>query len=236
MIDLAVEMEQNDCPFVEATCDHSITFGTVHWEFDTAARQLETRMVAEAEAPAVLDAGLSTVQDHGKTSEITLLRREGERAHIRTVTEETHALTAIRDNRGYITGPFQTADGSELWHVGFDRGRDADDALADLDRENDFDVLERSAAGLPNEGVEHAGAAMTLIEGCRDLSETERETLEAAVSAGYFESPRDATLGSLAEEFDVSKPAVSKNLRRGERKMIERVIAVLDDIDSDVNM
>jgi predicted DNA binding protein len=29
----------------------------------------------------------------------------------------------------------------------------------------------------------------------------------------------------------VSKPAVSKNLRRGERKMIERVVDALDEID-----
>jgi len=35
----------------------------------------------------------------------------------------------------------------------------------------------------------------------------------------------------LAAEFDVSKPAVSKNLRRGERKMVERVVDALSDLD-----
>ena len=38
-------------------------------------------------------------------------------------------------------------------------------------------------------------------------------------------------LGDLAEEFDVSKPAVSKNLRRGERQMVERVVDALSDLD-----
>lgn len=215
MIDLAVEMEQYDCPFVETTSDHRLTFGAVHWSSVADTREFETRMVAEAEDPEALDAGLATLQDHRRMNDITLLRREGANAHLRAVTGETDAMRAIRDNRGYITGPFHAEGGSEVWHVGFDRGRDADDALSDLDRDNEFEVLERSAASFPDDSAAEAGAAMTLIEGCRDLSETERETLEEAVSSGYFESPRDATLGSLAEEFGVSKPAVSENLRRG---------------------
>jgi len=79
--------------------------------------------------------------------------------------------------------------------------------------------------------VQNAGAAMTLIEGCRDLSDVERQTLEAAVTDGYYENPRDATLGTLADRFDVSKPAVSKNLRRGEQKMIQRVIEAIENIE-----
>lgn len=35
--------------------------------------------------------------------------------------------------------------------------------------------------------VKNAGAAMTLIEGCRDLSETGRETLETAVQRAVRE-------------------------------------------------
>ncbi|WP_438267351.1 helix-turn-helix domain-containing protein [Haladaptatus halobius] len=72
---------------------------------------------------------------------------------------------------------------------------------------------------------------MALIEGCRDLSNVERETLEHAVKDGYFQSPRSATLGTLADELGVSKPAVSKNLRRGQRKMIERVVEALELLD-----
>lgn len=230
MIDIALEMEQYDCPFIDTTADHALAFGAVHWEFDTAARALESRMVAEAEAPETLDTGLSTLRAHRNTNDVTLLRRQGDVAHLRTVVAETDAMGAIRDNGGYITGPFHVENGSETWHVGFDRGRDADAALSALDNDNEFDVLDRSAASFPSEA--DAGAAMTLIEGCRDLSDTERETLEEAVSAGYFQSPRDATLGSLAEEFDVSKPAVSENLRRGERKMIQRVIDALDDMET----
>lgn len=230
MIDIALDMEQDDCPFIDTTVDHALAFGAVNWEFDTASRAVESRMVVEADAPVAVDEGLATFRAHRNTRDVSLLRRRGNVAHVRTVIDETNAMGTIRGNGGYITGPFHIEGGHETWHVGFDRGRDADDALSELDRDNEFEVLERSAATFPDEAG--AGAAMTLIEGCRDLSETERETLEEAVAAGYFKSPRDATLGSLAEAFDVSKPAVSENLRRGERKMIRRVIDALEDIDA----
>ena len=233
MIELVIDMEQYDCPFIETTADHDVEFAAVHWDFDTAAREFETRMVVEAHDSDALDAGLSTLRDHRNMNEISLLRRQDEVAHLRTVAAETDAMGAVQGNGGYITGPFHVEGGSETWQVGFDRGTDADDALADLERDNEFDVIDRSPASLEElqSVVQRVGPAMTLVEGCRDLSDTERETLEEAVSSGYFESPRDATLGSLAEEFDVSKPAVSKNLRRGERKLIARVVDALEDID-----
>lgn len=47
------------------------------------------------------------------------------------------------------------------------------------------------------------------------LSETQRETLELALSEGYFDVPRRINLGELAERLDVSDSAVSQRLRRG---------------------
>jgi predicted DNA binding protein len=75
--------------------------------------------------------------------------------------------------------------------------------------------------------------AISLLDGCRELSTVERETLDAAVSEGYFTTPREATLSTLAERFDVSKMAVSKNLRRGERKILGRVMDAVDELDTE---
>jgi predicted DNA binding protein len=233
MIDLAMDMEQYDCPFIDTTADYEVAFSATQWDFDQRHRELETRMVVEGEDRASIDTGLRALRDHGNMQDYTLLSRQGNVAHIRTVIDETDAMRTIRNHDGYITGPFYIEDGSEVWHVGFDRSREVEDALSDLERENEFDVLERNDQSLPDmqQLIQNAGAAMTLIEGCEDLSNVERQTLERAVESGYFRSPRDADLGTLADEFDVSKPAVSKNLRRGQRKMIERVIDALDDLE-----
>jgi hypothetical protein len=46
------------------------------------------------------------------------------------------------------------------------------------------------------------------------LTPTQWETVTVAHDRGYFEVPRRATLGDLAEHFDVSEQAVSQRLRR----------------------
>jgi predicted DNA binding protein len=233
MIEISMDVEQYDCPFVDTTADHGVEFAAVHWDFDRTRRELETRMVVEGADRDDLSNGLDALRSHPNMNDYRLVKRRGDAAQIRTVVEETDAMGTIRGHDGYITGPFYAVGGSEEWHVGFDRADAADEALVDLEQHNEFDVIERSNTALPDaqEIIRNAGAAMTLIEGCQDLSETERETLETAVSSGYFETPRDASLGHLADEFDVSKPAVSKNLRRGQRKMIDRVVDALDDIE-----
>lgn len=233
MIDVTLDMEQYDCPFVHATEEHDLAFSAVHWEFDTATDTLETRMVVEGDDRASLGQGLSELRAHDGLREYTLLSKTGDVAHIRSVVDQTAAMETVRSGGGYITGPFYVADGSELWHVGFDDRGEADGTLSRLDRENEYEVLERDEPDLPElQGfIQNAGAAMTLIEGCKDLSDVERETLETAASEGYFESPRSATLGTLADEFDISKPAVSKNLRRGQRKMLQRVVDAMSELE-----
>lgn len=233
MIDITMDVEQDDCPFVDTTGEREVCFSAIQWDFDRTNDRLETRMVVEGEDRASLSAGLSTLRDHRNVHDYDLLTRRGSVAHVRTTVAETDAMATIRDNGGYVTGPFHVEDGSKIWHLGFDAVEDADTALGELDRTTEYEVLERTNTELPEmqDFVQNAGAAMTLIEGCRDLSDVERETLETAVSGGYFESPRGATLGYLADEFDVSKSAVSKNLRRGQQKMIRRVVEALEELE-----
>ena len=233
MIDVTMDMEQYDCPFIDTTDDHAVAFSAVQWEFDTQARQLETRLVVEGADRSVLDDGLDALRAHRNMREFDLLVRNDDVAKIHTRIGETDAMGTIRNNDGYITGPFYIAEGSEVWHVGFDREDHADAALSELERNNEFDVVDRTGVEPTTiqDFVDNVGAAMTLIEGAKDLSTVERRTLERAVDGGYFNAPRDTDLGDLADEFDVSKPAVSKNLRRGQRKMLQRIVEAFDDIE-----
>ncbi|MFC7176231.1 helix-turn-helix domain-containing protein [Halosegnis marinus] len=235
MIDLTLDMQQYDCPFIDTTVDHDVAFSAVHWEFDSNERSLSTRMFVEGDDRGALENGLSALTDHEHMHDARLLSKQDAVAHVRTTIHETDAMATVRRNDGYVTGPFHIESGSELWHIGFDRESAADGTLASLDTDNDFDVVERSDLSLSdvNGFVRNVGAAMTLVEGCKDLSDTERRTLETAVGEGYFESPRGATLGDLADRFDVSKPAVSKTLRRGEGKLLSRAVDALDDIDEE---
>jgi predicted DNA binding protein len=52
------------------------------------------------------------------------------------------------------------------------------------------------------------------------LTESQREALLVAFEAGYFEEPRDATLGDVAAELDISQPAAGGLLRRGIKRLL----------------
>ena len=234
MIDLDIDMRQYDCPFIDTTDDVDIAFSAVQWQLDTSDEQLETRLVATADSRGALEDGLRALREHSNMRECYILSKRDDVAQIGTTIEVTNAMRTIQDNGGYITGPFRIEDGRERWHVGFDDDGDEDRALADLDRHNDYTVENRDQFG-PTELfdlLENADSALRLLEGCRSLTETERETFEVAARKGYYETPRETTLAELSDHFDVSKTAVSMNLRRSERKVLQAALSALDGMES----
>lgn len=56
------------------------------------------------------------------------------------------------------------------------------------------------------------------------LTEDQYETLSTALERGYYEVPREISLGDLAEELDVSHQSLSERIRRGHRNLLERTI------------
>lgn len=65
-------------------------------------------------------------------------------------------------------------------------------------------------------------------DGPADLTDPQREALQAAAKMGYFEVPRRATLTDLAAELGVSDSAVSQRLRRGIGTVVTESLDGLD--------
>ena len=233
MIDLNLDMRQYDCPFIDTTDDVDVAFSAVQWQLDTNAAELEVRLVAKAASRPALDQGLQTLRSHPNLNACRVLSKHDGVAQISTVIEETEAMRSIHANGGYITGPFQIEDGRERWHVGFDDDEAENRTLAELDRSNDFEVETRDQFDTTTlfDLLENADSALHLIEGCRSLTDRELETLRTASRHGYYRTPRGTTLEALADEFDITKTAVSMNLRRGERKLLDAAIHALGDLD-----
>jgi len=233
MRSLTVDMVQYDCPYIDVSDSHDVSFFAKQWDFNPADRELETRILLTGADPDALDVGLAALDDHDRMESLDLLSRRGRRAVLRTKIGETDAMHAIREHGGYITGPFEIRDGSELWRLGFETERVAGETLSALDRHNDFHVVRDEAVELDDyyDLVSNARAAKSLLDGCRDLTDVERRTLAAAVEGGYFARPRESDLGDLADEFGISTTAVSKNLRRAERKVLARFVGATESLD-----
>ncbi len=60
------------------------------------------------------------------------------------------------------------------------------------------------------------------------LTEKQQTALLEAREAGYYETPREATLAEVAEELDISQQALSHRLRRGHGALIEHTLTVSD--------
>lgn len=56
------------------------------------------------------------------------------------------------------------------------------------------------------------------------LTATQRETLEVAVTEGYYDDPRAISLGELAEKLDLSKSALSRRLKRAEANLVSQIM------------
>jgi predicted DNA binding protein len=95
---------------------------------------------------------------------------------------------------------------TDLVHLWEYAGRN--DIDIDLLRMNEYDSLGTTDAG---------------------LTDSQREALLAAFETGYFEEPRNATLGELAADLDISRPAASGLLRRGIKRLI--ISSLVDDTE-----
>lgn len=52
-----------------------------------------------------------------------------------------------------------------------------------------------------------------------EMTEKQREAVSRAVAQGYYSSPRDTSIGELAEEFEISASALSQRLNAAESKL-----------------
>lgn len=56
------------------------------------------------------------------------------------------------------------------------------------------------------------------------LTHEQREALVLALRRGYFETPKQTSLTTLAEELDISQQALSSRIRRGSQNVFEAVL------------
>ena len=57
-------------------------------------------------------------------------------------------------------------------------------------------------------------------EGLAALTDRQREVVEVAYRAGYFNWPRDSTAEEVAESLDISSPTLHNHLRQAEQSLL----------------
>ncbi|ELY85093.1 helix-turn-helix domain-containing protein [Natrialba taiwanensis] len=234
MISLALSIRQADCPLSAASSAAEVAFVTPHWHYDHDRSQLELRILADGSDRAAVERGLDVIRSHDETDSFELLAKRDGTARVHLTMGTTDTMGTVVANGGYLTAPFENVDGSERWEIGFDDAAAAErtlTVLADLDDEYEIRSRERVDPTTVLEDVRADTIGRTVLDGARRLTPTERETIHRAVTGGYYDVPREATLGDLAAELGVSDAAVSKTLRRAERKLLVSAVSAIGPVD-----
>lgn len=221
------------CPLGRVTSNHDVALTTPYWNVSPETGQWDLWVEAAADDRSDLESGLRALRDADAITAFELKRKRGSRATTRVLLEEAVAIDPVLANGGAVIGPFTDVDGRERWRLGFADAGAIDVALGQLDRRHEFSVVEHTALDGPTSAdvVRQFDAASALLDGCERLTETETRVLRTAVEHGYFETPRDETLASLGERCGISDAAVSKTLRRAERKLLGAAVTALDTVD-----
>lgn len=108
-----------------------------------------------------------------------------------------------------------------------DRGRLADlvEALRGVSASLSLRRLKRIGS------IEDDSPAETVTLDLQEVTAKQREAAVEAVTAGYYETPRETTLEALAAELDISKSALSQRLTAVESKLATAVFATAPDDD-----
>lgn len=133
------------------------------------------------------------------------LHRLDDRTLVEIETSEPLLLHPVRRSGVPLEFPFTIADGEAVWTVTAPRDRLSalGDQLREVDIQFTVDYV-RTASESPD----------LLAAGQRDL-------LETALEAGYYDTPRGCTLTELAAEVGMAKSTVSETLHRVEEKIIK---------------
>lgn len=229
---VTLDLWQEDCPLARASADHDVTFTTPYWNYSPKSNQWELWVESSAEDQLELEAGIRTLRDTTAMQHFELKRKQNAHATLQLQFEETDAIDTITEHGGVVIGPFTNYGGRERWHLGFSGSTATDEALSHLDSREEFTVIERTSLDTSDKMnvYQHFDAAATFLSACERLTETERRVLTTAFESGYYDTPRKETLASLGEQCGVSDAAISKTLRRAERKLLEASVTVVSSL------
>jgi hypothetical protein len=91
-----------------------------------------------------------------------------------------------------------------------------------------IDAMRQTGATVSVQGITrpNAESSETVLLYVSDVTDKQREALQVAMDAGYFDEPRRADLGDLAAELGVSKSAVSQRLKAVESKLLHGLMDI----------
>lgn len=162
-------------------------------------------------ADNVLPLAVEELRAHRNIRRVDVLQRRAGSWILETVDTEAEVANALIGAGLVFLPPVLIANGTETYRVFALERKQIDRAVRALTPKNKVDVRavrERVVATSP----------------LAQLTEKQRETLEAAWRAGWYDRPRGTDQDALARKLGVSRPALAERLSRAESNVMRAVL------------
>jgi len=151
---------------------------------------------------------VSGLRRREEVTELTVLSRGRDRTLVQFETSVPLLLFPIQGSGVPLEFPFDIEGGQASWELLAPRER-----LSELGEQ--LDAL----------GVEFTVETITRqVESEQLLTDRQQRLIREAVERGYYDTPRECSLTSLAEELGIAKSTASETLHRAEGKIIKEFV------------
>lgn len=156
-----------------------------------------------------LDTVLSAIQAVPETRDLNVLGRKGTTGLVQFETTEPTLLFPIVGSGIPLEMPFELQNGQAIWEITTSQER-----LSQLGEELSAFQIQYTV-----EEVRYTLETETL------LTDRQLSLVKTANDAGYYDSPRTATLTEVANAADIAKSTCSETLQRAEGKIINEFLS-----------
>ncbi|MBV0900543.1 helix-turn-helix domain-containing protein [Haloarcula salina] len=197
------------------TIPEEIWIGDVSRTYDDAAFRILAALpgedsgvglaeVTSADLPAVL----RDIESRDSVTSMEILSHRDDRALIQFETSMPLLLFPVQGSGIPLEMPFTLSDGQAVWEISAPQER-----LSELGEQ-----LEEF--GIPF----NVDRIQQHLESEQLLTESQLELVEAAIDAGYYDTPRDCSLTELADRVGIAKSTCSETLHRAEEKILKEFV------------
>lgn len=151
------------------------------------------------------DSVVAAMEAEDDVTEIEVLQQQDDQALVQFETSNPLLLLPARGSNVPLEMPFDIRDGEVTWEVTAPTER-----LSELGTQ-----LEEFGISFSVEYIRQQTDRERL------LTDRQQEIVEAAVEAGYYDTPRQCSLTDLAERIDIAKSTCSNTLHRAEEAIIK---------------
>lgn len=223
---VTIQKEPHHCPFSDVTMNCNVKLLHTCVQFDGSTENVWSHISSEEQEE--LQKSIFRIKSHPKIARLQIISMTKNLASIRVNVRSTKTIAPIILNGGYVIAPILALDGKEFWRAIFSTKSQLNKALNGIMKNYSLkitDVLKLDPIVFfnLNQNFEYV---LSIIGTINELSTKEKSLLTTAIKKGFFDEPKRINTIELANLFGVSKVAISRRIRRIERKLLPALWAL----------